>query len=97
MFDSKWKNIQMTAATDPGDIDYYVIINSPPADVHYVPEKTIVFQMEPWVEDPSKNWGVKTWGEWATPDPQKFFKVFTPLMTETVFQSHRVFIKGIYL
>ena len=77
MFDNKWKNIQMTAVTDPGEIDYYVIINSPPADVHYLPEKTIVFQMEPWVEDPSKNWGVKTWGEWATPDPQKFFKVFT--------------------
>jgi hypothetical protein len=67
----------MTSTTDPGEIDYYVIINSPPADSHYVPEKTIVFQMEPWIEDPSKNWGVKTWGEWASPDPQKFFKVFT--------------------
>jgi GR25 family glycosyltransferase involved in LPS biosynthesis len=75
MFDNKWKNIQMTH--EDREIDYYVIINSPPADAHYVPEKTIVFQMEPWVNDPEKNWGVKTWGEWATPDPQKFFKVFT--------------------
>jgi hypothetical protein len=33
--------------------------------------------MEPWIEDPSKNWGVKTWGEWAEPDPEKFLKVFT--------------------
>jgi hypothetical protein len=33
--------------------------------------------MEPWIVDPKKNWGVKTWGEWANPDPSKFFKVFT--------------------
>jgi GR25 family glycosyltransferase involved in LPS biosynthesis len=72
-----WKNILMTSTDDPREIDYYVIINSPPAGAHYVPEKTIVFQMEPWVADPEKNWGVKTWGEWAKPDPQKFFKVFT--------------------
>jgi GR25 family glycosyltransferase involved in LPS biosynthesis len=72
-----WKNIQMTSSSDPGEIDYYVIINSPPPNQHYVPEKTIVFQMEPWIADPAKNWGVKTWGEWATPDPTKFFKVFT--------------------
>jgi GR25 family glycosyltransferase involved in LPS biosynthesis len=77
MYDTKWKNIQMTSSPDPKEIDYYVIINSPPADAQYVPEKTIVFQMEPWVNDPAKNWGVKTWGEWASPDPQKFFKVFT--------------------
>jgi GR25 family glycosyltransferase involved in LPS biosynthesis/glycosyltransferase involved in cell wall biosynthesis len=72
-----WKNIIMTSSDDPREIDYYVIINSPPASAHYVPEKTIVFQMEPWVADPDKNWGVKTWGDWANPDPQKFFKVFT--------------------
>jgi len=69
--------LQLTSSEDQGEIDYYVIINSPPAGAHYIPEKTIVFQMEPWIEDPSKNWGVKTWGDWATPDPQKFFKVFT--------------------
>jgi len=75
--DKSWKNIQMTASDDPREIDYYVIINSPPADAQFVPEKTIIFQMEPWVTDPAKNWGVKTWGEWAIPDPTKFFKVFT--------------------
>ena len=69
--------IQLTSTDDIREIDYYVIINSPPAGAHYVPEKTIVFQMEPWIEDPAKNWGMKTWGEWASPDPQKFFKVFT--------------------
>ena len=67
----------MTASDDPGEIDYYVIINSPPADAKFVPEKTIIFQMEPWIADEVKNWGVKTWGDWATPDPSKFFKVFT--------------------
>ena len=78
MYDAeRWKNIQLTSTNDTREIDYYVIINSPPADAQYIPEKTIVFQMEPWVADPAKNWGVKTWGEWAMPDPNKFFKVFT--------------------
>ena len=31
--------------------------------------------MEPWVNDTSKNWGVKTWGEWAIPDESKFLAV----------------------
>jgi hypothetical protein len=75
MYNDRWKNIQLTH--EDRAIDYYVIINSPPLNAHYVPEKTIVFQMEPWVADPTKNWGVKTWGDWATPDPEKFFKVFT--------------------
>ncbi len=74
---ASWENIVMTFTKDPHEIDYYVIINSPPADEQYEPKKTIVFQMEPWVADPAKKWGVKTWGEWAEPDPQKFFKVFT--------------------
>jgi hypothetical protein len=72
-----WKHIKMTFSNDPREIDYYVIINSPPRDEVYVPERTIVFQMEPWVADPQKNWGVKTWREWAAPDPTTFFKVFT--------------------
>jgi GR25 family glycosyltransferase involved in LPS biosynthesis len=79
----EWSNMPtgeklvMTATADPSAIDYYVIINSPPADASYVPAKTLVFQMEPWIADPAKPWGVKTWGDWAEPDPQKFFKVFT--------------------
>ena len=54
-----------------------VIINSPQPSDTYEPKRTVIFQMEPWIEDPSKNWGVKTWGEWAEPDPRKFLKVFT--------------------
>ena len=72
----KWKNIEITC--EDKEIDYYVIINSPPVDAVYEPSKTIVFQMEPWVYDETKQWGVKTWGnEWSSPDPTKFLRVFT--------------------
>jgi GR25 family glycosyltransferase involved in LPS biosynthesis len=73
----RWKDIRLTWADDVNIIDYYVIINSPPPNTYYDPKKTIVFQMEPWVNDPTKNWGVKTWGEWAVPDPAKFLKVYS--------------------
>jgi GR25 family glycosyltransferase involved in LPS biosynthesis len=80
----KWKNIQIT--WEDHAIDYYVIINYPlqrtlpeSASLAYVPERTILFQMEPYVKDPTKDWGVKTWGEWADPATQqnKFLKIFT--------------------
>lgn len=69
-----WNNIEITWSSK--NIDYYVIINSPPPGEYYDPKRTIVFQMEPWVYDLSKNWGVKTWGEWANPCDYKFMKVF---------------------
>jgi len=75
-----WKNIEMIwEETDSIKADYYVIINYPlPQEVNtYDPKRTILFQMEPWIQDPARKWGVKTWGEWATPDPTNFFKVFT--------------------
>jgi GR25 family glycosyltransferase involved in LPS biosynthesis len=68
-----WNNIQITWEDD--DIDYYVIINKPQADAKFIPEKTIIFHMEPWCSGPEQNWGVKTWGEWANPDPAKFLQV----------------------
>ena len=57
-----WKHIQMVWE---GDCDYYVVINS--TMDHYEPEKTIVYQMEPWVKDETKHWGVKTWDKWIEP------------------------------
>ena len=69
----KWKNIEMTHTDD--NVDFYVIINSPPAGEYFDPARTIVFQMEPWVDKPSSTWGVKTWGQWAQPDPSKFLAV----------------------
>jgi len=70
-----WDNLQITWEEE--DIDYYVLINRPLYGVgeYYDPEKTIVFQMEPWVYNDAKPWGVKTWGEWASPDPAKFLHV----------------------
>jgi GR25 family glycosyltransferase involved in LPS biosynthesis len=69
MYDSK-SNFVMTS--EDTNIDYYVIINS--TQEHFVPEKTIVFQMEPWVHGHS-NWGVKMWGKWANPNPSQFLAV----------------------
>lgn len=72
-----WKNIEITWL-DGDDIDYYVIINHPlnkNTTDYYVPERTLVFQMEPTVHDSSKNWGTKTWGDWANPDPAVFYHV----------------------
>ena len=70
-----WKNIELVWTDVKEEIDYYVIINSCSKDAYFVPSKTIVFQMEPWVNDATKNWGVKTWNKWADPDPDKFLAV----------------------
>jgi GR25 family glycosyltransferase involved in LPS biosynthesis len=72
-----WKNIEMVWSDTATAVDYYVIINYPLPNEYYDPKRTIIYQMEPWIYDQTKNWGVKTWGEWANPDPTKFLKVFT--------------------
>lgn len=64
--DYQWNDLEIT--WEDKDIDYYVIINFPPKDAYYIPEKTIVFQMEPTC-------AVKHWGEWSNPDPKKFMHV----------------------
>ena len=72
----RWKNIKLTWTDDKSQIDYYVIINKPLNDnEYYDPKRTVVFQMEPWVNDPKNTWGVKTWGKWAEPDPKEFLAV----------------------
>jgi len=73
-----YKNSNFEIVSGNENIDYYVIINMPTFDslVDYDPKKTIIFQMEPWVYDTTKNWGVKTWGVWSIPDSNKFMKVF---------------------
>ena len=67
-----WNDIQVVA---DDNADYFVIVNKPLSNEFYIPEKTIVFQMEPWCYDPKQHWGVKTWGEWAKPDENKFLQV----------------------
>lgn len=69
----KWNNLEIT--WEDTDIDYYVIVNYPNNNEYYEPSKTIVFQMEPWVHDTSKNWGVRTWNKWSIPNEDEFLCV----------------------
>lgn len=69
-----YKNLQIVA---DGEADYNVIINMPGhGDSTFEADRTLVFQFEPWCET-GGNWGVKTWGEWADPDPGRFLHVHT--------------------
>ena len=73
--DYRWNDIEITWQNEA---DYFVIINKPLNDSEfYIPNKTIIFQMEPWCDDPNQKWGVKTWGFWAEPDPSVFLHVRT--------------------
>jgi hypothetical protein len=62
-----WNNIRLVFS-DP--VDYFVIINGVPEDVVYDKKKTIVFQMEPYMERRKD-----IWGHWADPDEKEFLKV----------------------
>lgn len=48
--------------------DYWVIINAPPPGAEFVPSRTIVFQMEPYMD-------ASRWGEWA--EPKGMLRVFS--------------------
>lgn len=72
----KWKHLTFT--WDDENIDYYIIINKPQQNDFFISEKTIVFQMEPWIDDTKKLWGRKTWEQWASPDPYSFLQVRSP-------------------
>lgn len=69
----RWNDLEVTWEDD--DVDFYVVVNRPWPGERYVPERTIVFQMEPWCGEAWQTWGVKTWGEWAEPDPSRFLQV----------------------
>lgn len=75
----RWKNIILTEDRS----DYNIVINKPNIDI---PEneykKTIIFQMEPNMKDNND------WGEWANPDPNKFFKIFTHLNSYNNIEWH---------
>lgn len=59
---------------DNDNIDYYVILNYTTTE-KYISYKSIVIQMEPWVYDDTRPWGVKSWGTWAIPNPKEFLHV----------------------
>lgn len=71
----KWKKYELVFTNKSNEVDYYVIINYPQKEAYFDPKRTIVFQMEPWVYDLNKPWGVKTWGNWAEPNPTDFLAV----------------------
>jgi hypothetical protein len=70
-----WNNIEIT--WENSNIDFYVIINKPQKNDFYIPERTIIFHMEPRCDNSLHNWGVKTWGEWENPDENIFLHVRT--------------------
>ena len=53
-----------------GEVDYYVIINSPPKDAIFDKKLSILFRMEP-----NMCLHPEIWGEWANPDDKEFLKV----------------------
>ena len=70
-----WNNLKLT---HEDKADYYAIINKPMnPEEFYIPERTVVFQMEPKCGEEWQTWGTKTWGEWAEPDKGKFMAVRT--------------------
>jgi hypothetical protein len=43
---------------------------------YHCPSRSIIFQMEPWVYDNNKNWGIKKWSKyWSLPDPKRYLYV----------------------
>jgi GR25 family glycosyltransferase involved in LPS biosynthesis len=80
----RWNDLEVT--WEDRDVDLYVIVNRPWPGEAYVPERTIVFQMEPWCGQEYQTWGVKTWGAWAVPDESRFLQV----------RSHRRHLNNAY-
>lgn len=60
----RWNNI-LLVWDEP--VDYYIVLTA--TNDFYVPEKTIVFQMEPYVEEK-----IYLWGQWCRPNVSKVFK-----------------------
>jgi GR25 family glycosyltransferase involved in LPS biosynthesis len=74
----RWNNLEIT--WEDSNIDLYVIINkpNPHENEFYIGSKTIVYQMEPRCDNQKQmEWGVKTWGLWAEPNPKDFLQVRT--------------------
>lgn len=64
--DGTWDGVVLT---ESGDADYTVLFNRPgPGQAVERPERTVVFHMEP-------PHAVRTWGQWAAPDPRRFLQV----------------------
>ena len=62
--DYTWNNFKVVWE-EPAD--YYVVINSPPVNVFPDPSKTIIFRMEPDMENHPE-----IWGDWANPKETEY-------------------------
>lgn len=72
----------LTSEDGDEEPDYYVILNCPLKIDKFIPEKTIIFQMEPNMKDK------KVWKEWASPDPTKFLRIFDHTSTYNNLEWH---------
>jgi hypothetical protein len=68
--DGNWDDIQITWNDNPSP-DFYVIVNAPYKNEFFIPSKTIIFHMEPNMDNES------VWKDWSTPklDKHKFLKI----------------------
>ena len=97
--DYTWNNIQIVSQ-EPAD--YYVVINSAPNNIFPEPERTIIFRMEPYMENYPEMWGY-----WANPPTKEYkfvglhsqhfnnnewhlSKSYSQLMSETVEKSEEL-------
>jgi GR25 family glycosyltransferase involved in LPS biosynthesis len=63
--------------------DYTIVLGKPLSSAKLDPAHTLTFHLEPWCGESWQTWGAKTWGEWASPDPAKFFHVQTAARAPT--------------
>lgn len=71
----RWNDLELTWE-DEG-VDFFVVVNLPWPGERYDPARTVALQLEPWCGEAYQTWGVKTWGEWADPDPARFLHIRT--------------------
>ncbi len=62
--------------------EYWLVLNAPPPGVEFDRSKTIVYQMEPYMEHNH------SWGEWRNPDPDQFLQVNTHSTTLNALEWH---------
>jgi len=65
--DLRWDNIKIVSS-EPAD--YYCIINRPPPNAKFDKKKTILFRMEPNMENDQRQWE-----DWANPNTEEFLFV----------------------
>ncbi len=63
----RWNNIHVVWNNKP---DYYIILNKPPENAKIIPERTIIFHMEPNMDKHPE-----LWGKWSIPNKNMYLQV----------------------